>query len=401
MDCFRLDGNACRAVTTTLTLLLLLAPPAAAQEAPTVASPAARQSTVMPIDRTSHATEAQVGPGAAARQPGKWEIEFHGGGAGGFETSKGTTALPGAGAAFTTLAGRPSRRVSSWFFGDGARLFNELPEGVRQNQVITPLDSAIHVPAARQPGVTVGGRIGRAVTPWVTAEFSLDYTRGVLRIPDDVLERVDTSRASLAAAFNGLIGVGPFVAQTVSSITDVRNDVGSQLLTIGTAIVKLRARGTVVPFVTAGAGVISNIGDMPAVTLTGKYSFAIGGIFPISETDTVTVSYELARREFVGVFGGGITYDVSSRTGLRIDARAHLNRSTLSTRVNASPTVETQAPPFAIASSTTPSLQFSNNSLVTGAQSTFGGPAIADFESFEGGGWVRRVSVTAGWYWRF
>src|SRR5688572_3578875 len=67
----------------------------------------------------------QAAPASAQNAP-KWEIEFHAGGLVTNNPTDGTTALPPAGAAFTTAGARPSRRVSSWYFGDGAALLNEV-----------------------------------------------------------------------------------------------------------------------------------------------------------------------------------------------------------------------------------------------------------------------------------
>src|ERR1700674_2952248 len=80
---------------------------------------------------------AGVSPAAAQMaDPGKWEIEFHGGGMSPTNPTSGSVSLPGAGQAFTTAAiyappappvitVASSRRESSWYFGDGAVLFNQ------------------------------------------------------------------------------------------------------------------------------------------------------------------------------------------------------------------------------------------------------------------------------------
>src|SRR5262245_2792914 len=51
---------------------------------------------------------------------GKWEIEVHAGGLRIGKPSGATTAIPAPGESYTTANNRPSRYVSSWYFGDGA-----------------------------------------------------------------------------------------------------------------------------------------------------------------------------------------------------------------------------------------------------------------------------------------
>ena len=60
----------------------------------------------------------------------KWEVEIYGGGMWPTDPSGGTTSLPAPGQVFTTATTMPtpapsSRRESSWYFGDGAVLFNQ------------------------------------------------------------------------------------------------------------------------------------------------------------------------------------------------------------------------------------------------------------------------------------
>ncbi len=59
----------------------------------------------------------------ATAQERKWEVEVHGGGMlAANNPTEGAATLPDPGAPFTTQLGAASRRVSSWYFGDGALL---------------------------------------------------------------------------------------------------------------------------------------------------------------------------------------------------------------------------------------------------------------------------------------
>src|SRR5688572_32554838 len=71
--------------------------------------------------RATHAFAQQPPSGAA----GKWEIEVHAGLAMAGAPTGAKTAMPAPGEPFTTRNARPSRYVSSWYFGDGAALLNE------------------------------------------------------------------------------------------------------------------------------------------------------------------------------------------------------------------------------------------------------------------------------------
>jgi hypothetical protein len=67
-----------------------------------------------------------VPAGAQTSDGRKWDVEIHGGGSWPTNPAGGTTNLPGPGEVFTTVPGvttlspPPSRRESSWYFGDGA-----------------------------------------------------------------------------------------------------------------------------------------------------------------------------------------------------------------------------------------------------------------------------------------
>jgi hypothetical protein len=80
--------------------------------------------------------------------------------------------------------------------------------------------------------------------------------------------------------------------------------------------------------------------------------------------------------------------------------RVHLSPNTVQTLLDASPSVATQVPMAAFASTTTPSGQFSNNPA-TGVQSTLSGAPVTNFQTFKGSGIERQLHVSAGIVWRF
>ena len=306
--------------------------------------------------------------------------------------------MPGAGTAFTTFNGFPSRRVSTWYLGDGAVLFNALPSGLRGGQSITPLDPALSATPTRKSGGAFGARVGYALTPRLTAEFSLDYHTGTLGLDDETLAQVEASRTSFNA---GLTAIGSLVSvPTVSSTATIVNDQGSQLITVGTAVFKLMTAGRFVPYVVGGGGLISNLGDMPSVRLVGNYAFTLSGA-PFVERDTVTVNYTLEDREFVGVVGGGVTMALAPNSGIRVDVRTHISKNEMRTSIDTDPFVQVALPANALAATSIPSVQFTNNPTIVGSPSSLSGVALDDFETFKASGWAQRVNVTAGYYFRF
>ena len=76
---------------------------------------------------------------AAVAQDRKWEVEVHGGGTVATNPTCGTAALPAAGTPFT-VGQRSSRRESSWYFGDGAVLLNQVNTALGATAKITALD---------------------------------------------------------------------------------------------------------------------------------------------------------------------------------------------------------------------------------------------------------------------
>jgi hypothetical protein len=171
-------------------LVVCLAPPAV------VASPAAAQTA----------------------DSGKWEIEFHSGGMLPTNPTAGTVSLPGPGEVFTTATNLPgeglrvssSRRESSWYFGDGAILFNQVASapvagGVAESPGrITTLDPVLgRSLGERRRGGSIGARVSRVLTPRLSAELSVDYSLARLQITQVNSDAIEATRASFIPALKG------------------------------------------------------------------------------------------------------------------------------------------------------------------------------------------------------
>ncbi|OFV93837.1 MAG: hypothetical protein A3G76_10810 [Acidobacteria bacterium RIFCSPLOWO2_12_FULL_65_11] len=206
-------------VTTSIVQALATAPPLVRPDAPNRA--AQIFSTVAVADR-------------------RWEVEFFGGGLLASRPAGGTAALPGAGDAFTTAQGNPSRRVSSWYFGDGASLLNQVNTAMGVSQQITPLDGFVGSAVAhRQNGRTLGVRVSRVLNFRLTAEVTIEFGPGV-GISSGTLDRLESARATFLSAWNGLFSTAPFQNLSLTStVTPTVVEARRQVFTTGAVNIAL------------------------------------------------------------------------------------------------------------------------------------------------------------------
>jgi hypothetical protein len=361
---------------------------------------------------------------AQTADSGKWEIEFHSGGMLPTNPTAGTVSLPGPGQVFT-IAGmspdsgqpsvRSSRRESSWYFGDGAILFNQVASSLgRFPGRITTLDPVLGKSLGeRRRGGSIGARLSRVLTPRLSAELSVDYSLARLQITQAHSDSVEATRASFISAFNGFItaAANP-VLNSLTSTAALESGGGHQLFTSGALIINLRTTGDVIPYATVGASLISTTGKMPSATLRGNYQFLLdAGGGPINETDSVTVRDARNDRTVAGILGGGVKYHVSPRWGIRLDARVSLSKNPASTVLDATPNVALGLLPAGrnFFPGVDPTIQFSNNSsdpttargVTAVGASTLTGPALTGLRTFSGSGVSSHTNITAGIFWRF
>jgi len=329
-----------------------------------------------------------------------WEIEAFGGATFTSQPSGGTAALPPVGAPFITATGQPSRRVSSWYLGDGAQLLNGVNAAIGVGQQITPLDAALHASLAEGNSGGGGARVSRILTPRLTAEATVEFSSARPELSSEASTAIEDSRVSFLAAWNGLASAGQFGDTTVTSVRSVQIENGHHIVATGAINVALKKTGKAIPYLTGGAGVSSHSGTAVSVSLVGDYRFALGGITPFHETDAVSVRYTVADHVMVGVLGGGLKYMVSPRVGLRFDYRTYLGPNSRRTFVDSNPFVSTLTPAGSGASATTPGIQFSNDAGI-GLESSLSGSPIVDFRTFTGSGMQRDARLTFGLFWLF
>jgi hypothetical protein len=330
-----------------------------------------------------------------------WEIEGYGGfmspSSGGAE---GGATLPPPGSPIATSSPIfPSRRVPSWFFGDGATLLNLVNQQFAVPARIEPLDAALGGSGlASGDGFAGGVRVRRGLTERFAAEFSLDVFASSADLSDELLAAAEVSRASFAPAFQGLLATGPFTDVDVDASSATAGS-AREIAVTGALVWQLGDSGGFTPYVTLGGGVISGAGDGPSLTLEARYRFQVLGEVPIDETDRLTVRQD-SRTTVVGVAGAGLRRDVSERWGIRFDGRVLIGPHTTRLLIDTDPNVAQGAPADFVESFTTPAIQFSNNPS-TGRESSLGGPPLQGFETFVEDGLQVRLLISAGVFFRF
>lgn len=370
--------------------------------------PCVRRSVARTVGTLTAIVLAGLLPTAAqaqnAARTGKWTIEFYGGGSSSSGSSSGEAIEGfGTGAPFTTESGQTSRAVSSWYFGDGSTLLNQvLTQFAAINGTpfprIVPMDAALTANGgSRGSGSAFGLRIGRAITPKLSFEFNVERSLAKLALSDKLQAALNTGSDSFQAAFQGLLATAPVTNLVVSSTLTMPDRSNAQTRIAGALKWTVYSGGKMEAYVTGGGGVIRNGGKDPEAILNGRYTFRLFGTFLMDETDRVVVTVEQPKTNLMGLVGGGVTYDLSSKTGLRADVRLLMNSTRDVTKLTAAPIVTTATPSQAIPSVTNPAIQFSSNANI---RSSLSGPN-QNLTLFTASGTNRQISFTLGIFRRF
>ena len=333
----------------------------------------------------------------------KWTIEGVGGFGFAASVPDGTSAQLPVGTPFTTEGGFPSRSIASWYLGDGTTLFNDVASQFGSRFAVqVPRISGIdaHLGSAALEGASgpaFGARVTRKLNRRLALEFGIVQTKGSVSIDDDLRSAVDAARTSFQGGFNALLQTIPQTGLQVTSSATVPDDVSTSQTTIsGVLNVTLVRSGKLGAHVSAGVGRTVRSSDAVNITLQGNYQFRIFDLNPINETDNVTIALRDEEPSTDAVLGGGISYDVAARHGLRVDARVLVGSSGQTVTVSASPSVTRTNPTIALPSMTSPSIQFSNTSAL---QSSLSGSASVT--TFTADGVEVRPQVTVSYFVRF
>jgi len=341
-----------------------------------------------------------------ATPAGKWTVELYGGRSSGSDSTSGKpTATFPAGDPFTLDSGQPSRAVPSWFFGDGAVLLNQVLTQFAANTGATfpriaAVDAALGASGGRLgSGGVFGVRIGRVLTPKLTAELTMERSLAKMVIRDSLLNGLEAGGDSFTAAFQTLLSSLPVTNLSVTSTLATRDDRNAQTRLAGALKWTVSSGKRIEAYVTGGGGLIRNSGDGAQAILTGRYTFRLFGTFPVDQTDHVVVSVNQPESRAMGLVGGGVTLALSSNAGLRADVRLLLSAMRDVTTLSASPDTDAQSPPIVLSTSPgiSPGIQFSTQAEV---RSTLRG-AIDNLSVFTGSGLSKQVAFTLGVFKRF
>lgn len=319
---------------------------------------------------------AQTAPPTAATRADRIEIEGYGSIARLFDAGEAALTLPDAGAPIATSSPFfPSRRVPSWFFGDGAALLNSVNEQLGLSARITPLDAVIAtIGRGAQSGSGGGARLRIRTAPRVWMELGLDVSGSAEPVPNSLLTAVQETRGSFVQAMTSLFASGPFTGTNVTATASLPSAHWRDVTATLSANIDLEPIAGLRPFLTLGGGIVTRVGSQPEVTLEGRYRARILGAVPIDETDRVTVRSQASTAPVL-VLGGGLSRSFSEHISVRLDARLIAANRTIGASLDATPTVATGTPADFIESFTNPAVQFSNNAA-TGRRSTLSGDAL-------------------------
>ena len=322
------------------------------------------------------AAQATASGGSAASAAPRMEVEAYGG-LGRFpDAGASPLSLPAAGAPITTSSPfSPSRRVSSWFFGDGASLINAVSQQLDLAPRVVPLDAAIAtIGRGAESRASLGVRLRVRTAPHVWAEAAVDLSSGSSHVPDSLATDVEATRASFVASMTSLFASGPFSGTVVTATATPAAGSWRELTTSLAANVEMGAIAGVTPYVTIGGGVVTRMGTGAAMSLAGHYTTTILGSVPIDETDRVTIRAAANTAPAI-VAGAGLSRTIADRLSLRLDARVIAANRTISANIDPAPSVTDGTPSGFIESFTNPSVQFSN-SPATGRRSSLSGDAL-------------------------
>jgi len=332
----------------------------------------------------------------------KWDIEFHLTAGFGSPSVGGSGELPKPGATFTTGGGSDSRHVPSWFFGDGAKLFNDVLAGLGRGESIVPIDPAITGPAIDQTlSNGLGLRVTRALTPVMALEIEGNLTRSTYTVRQSTKDSLEATSESFPSAFGGLVASGQGVAFTNPSLSSSftwQDGTGADIVGTVALVLHPRKDSRVRPYVVFGGGIATSVGQAQA-TLSGHYSFHVpnGGI--VDESDNVTIHFG-GGFGVAGVAGGGLNFRVTRGSGIRVDVRGQFLQNHVATSIEAHPGAVASNPAQSVWSFTTPAIQFTTNPS-SGFPSSLDTTALSGFTTMHPSGFYSRASVTVGYFWRF
>jgi len=350
---------------------------------------------------TAQLTSAQSG---VSERKYKWEIEVHASGFLKDDANGGVKTLPGPGDSFATVAPNVnSRAVSSFLFGDGNALINQILVGQGLNP-IPSLNAAIvnnRFALERQSNIGVGVRVSRYVGKriWLdwTNEYDIDYDNGSFEINEkeeaDGFLAMQAWVTSLGSLFEAC---GAPCPHSVAGHMDTTHEKGHQISSALTVNYDLQREGRFVPYIGAGGGLVMSFAGTPRQEYFGHFSLRN---HTIQGTDHVRVDFQVPAVVPALIVAAGAKYELNDRWGLRMEIRNNFESHSFKTLVTAMPEFSDGGSGNAIVlSAGDTGIQFSDNQSF--APSTLSKP-LAQFRTFKSTGLRYEGRISGGVYYRF
>jgi hypothetical protein len=295
--------------------------------------------------------------------------------------------------------------VPSWFFGDGAVLFNQVLTQFAANTGasfprIAPIDAVLRANGGRLGrGGGFGLRIGRDVTPTLTAEISIESGSAKMDLRASLLDGLAAGGDSFRNAFTAFFNTAPVTNLNVTSTVTTKDDQNTQVRVAGALKWTVFNGNRIKGYVTGGGGFVNNTGESAQAILTGRYSLLLFGTYPMEQSDVVAVTVNQPKYNAMGLVGGGVTFALSPSVGLRADARLLLTAMKDVTTLATFPANPTFSPPIVLptAPGISPGIQFSTQPEVPSSLSIH----IEKVTLFTGSGLRKEVSFSLGIFKRF
>jgi hypothetical protein len=242
------------------------------------------------------------------------------------------------------------------------------------------------------------------LTPRVSVEGTVEYSRSQLRLRKSAVTSLEATRVSFVTAWTALFATDTATFQNAGVTATSTIDAGAahQIVANGAIVFNILTHRRNTPYTSVAVGVLSNGGRAPSVTLVGRYTTRLNGTAPIDETDAMTLRYAIDRTLVAVTVGLGMKRMVTERWGLRVEMREQLCSDPITNLVSASPQLVLSSNVLQQGAAATPlasSLQFAN--IPNSATMSSLGGSVAGMKVFTGTGMESRFSVTGGTFWRF
>ncbi len=341
---------------------------------------------------------------AQAERKYRWEIEFHASGFLKDDAKGGVKTLPGPGTSFATVAPNVnSRTVSSFLFGDGNALINQVLMGQGLNPIV-PLDATIlnnRQTLERQSNIGVGVRLARYVGRHVwldgTVEYDIDYDHGSFEIGEREEQQALLTMRTWRQSLESLFGIcGPLCNNSMIESVVTTHEKGHQVASAVTVNYDLRREGRFIPYVGGGGGLVFSFAGTPHQEYFGHYSLRSD---TIQGSDHVRVDFQVPPVVPALILATGARYQIGNRWGLRMEMRNNFESHSYKTLVTAMPVfTDGGAGNAFVLSSGDVGIQFSNSQSF--APSTLSKP-LRQVRTFKSTGLRYEGRISGGVYYRF